>query len=69
MAVPHALLHILSLLYLATVISLVLGLNEQGTWEGIRREWQRRWLKLVGVLGGIAAATMALTLASSWLST
>ena len=67
MSVPHALLQILSLLYLASILPFALSLNEQDTWPGIWRETRRRWLKLMGFLVGIGAATMLLTLVAGLL--
>ena len=64
MNVPHGWLAILSLLYLACILTFVMALNEQDTWPRIWAESRRRWLKLMGILTLIAAITMGLTLLS-----
>jgi hypothetical protein len=64
-SIGFASLSLFSLLYLASVLTFVLSLNEQSTWEGIRRQTIRRWIKLVGALVGIGAVTWGLTTLSS----
>lgn len=67
MPVPHGWLAILSLLYLASILTFVMALNEQDTWPRIWAETRRRWLKLLGILAIIAAITLAMTLLSGML--
>ncbi len=62
MNVPFGILAALSLLYLGSILTLAMALNEQGRWAAIRRETRRRWLKLFGILAAIALATQLLTL-------
>ena len=58
-------LSLFSVIFLPTVLTFVLALNEQDTWPQIWRETRRRWLKLMGALLLIAVITQGMTLLSS----
>jgi uncharacterized membrane protein len=60
---PNGWLHLFSALYLALVMTLVLGILEFDDVRSIARSTLRRWLKLIGALVAIAIVVQTCTFA------
>jgi hypothetical protein len=58
---PNGWLHLLSALYLALVLTLVLGIIEYDDLKSIALSTVRRWLKLIGALVAIAIVVQTCT--------
>jgi hypothetical protein len=57
-------LHIASCLFLALIVTLVLGIIEHDNWSPLWRSAVRRWLKLIGALIAIGLVVQVCTMVS-----